>query len=922
MQAPFKPVLFAVLLGLLGGCKFGQETPAEHIQNAKNYEAKQDYHASVIELKSALQREPNNAQARWLLGLDYLKLKQGGSAEIQLEKAVRLGISPESARIPLAQAWLLKGDFGKVLDKLAPSDRDDPKALAQILQIRGDAFMGQGKYAQGCPLYDQALKDDATYVPAYWGRARCEFGDGHPDQALAAARKAAQMDPKRLESWYLLGNLYRATNEPGQALATFDQVLKIKPDDFLARTYKAMTLLSMDRMADAEKEMDGLKKSHPQALITKYLSAYVDFRQDRYNDAADLLQQVLRADPDYVQAQFLYGVVNYAAKHDEIALDSFNKVLAATDLPQARLFLAATQLRLGSNDAALKTLAPLLDQGGNAKALLLAGQASMNLGDYNGAMGYLAQAGKISPADTAIRTSLAQAQLLTGNTQGITGLEAAIADNPQDTQAYLLLASAQMSKGDHSGALATLGKMAAAQPKNPVPYLLQGRIYLLQNNPAAARQAWERSLAADPTFLPAANALAELDILQKRPADARKRFTAMLAKTPGNLGAQLGLARVDLVLGDGNAYVADLNNAAKSNPNSIEPIGLLTQYYIRGHQPDTALNVARKASQDHPGNPVFLDNLGQALLATGRKNDAVDTYTNLTNLQPNSPLAWYRLAWAQRVAGDLNGAQQSLQKSLNLAPKYLDAQVALAGLYMVMGRTDNALGEARQIQQAYPKSPLGYNIEAELDMRLKKPELALQALAKAYARNPSSDTAATYHLALIRQEKAGPAGQLAQQWLKGHPDDVNFRMYLASTYLAQHQDAMAMAQYRQVIRIAPKNVLALNNLASLLQRQNDPAAFAYAERAYKMQPDNPIVADTYGWGLVLQGKVQEAYPILQQAVAAAGQIPAIQYHHAVAAFKLGRLAQAKTGLQAALASKQEFGERGAAGELLRKIEKN
>ena len=919
MQALIKPIVFAMLLGLLGGCKFGHETPAERIQKAKDYEAKQDYHASVIELKSALQQQPNNAQARWLLGLDYLKLKEGGSAEIQLEKAVQLGVSPESARIPLAQAWLLKGDYGKVLDKLSPSDRDDPKTLAQILQIRGEALMGQGKYAEGCPLFDQALKNDATYVPAYWGQARCEYGNGHPEQAVATAQKAAQLDPKRLESWYLLGNLYRVINEPDKALATFNQVLSIKPSDFAARSYKTMTLLSMDRLTDAQKEIDGLKKSHPQAAVTKYLSAYMDFRQGRYNSAADLLQQVLRVDPNYEQAQFLYGVVNYAAKHDEIALDSFNRVLAVADLPQARLFLAATQLRLGSNDAALKTLAPLLDQGGNAKALLLAGQASMNLGDYTGAMGYLAQAGKISPADTAIRTSLAQVQLLTGNAQGITGLESAIADNPRDAQAYLLLAAAQMSKNNYSAALATLGKMAAAQPKNPVPYLLQGRIYMLQNNQTAARQALERSQGVDPAFLPAASALAELDILQKRPADARKRFTSILARTPGNLGAQLGLAQVDLALGDGNAYVADLNKAAKKNPNSPEPIALLTQYYIRSHQPNSALSIARQAAQGHPGNPVFLDNLGQALLAAGRKNDAVDTYMKLTGLQPNSPVAWYRLAWAQRVAGDLNGAQQSLQKSLNLAPKYLDAEVAMAGLYMVMGRSDSALGEAKQIQQAYPKSPLGYNLEAELDMRLKKPTLALQALAKAYARNPSSDTAATYHLALIRQGKTSQAGQLAQEWLKKHPDDTNFRMYLAGTYLGQHQDAAAISQYRQVVQVVPDNVLALNNLASLLQRQNDPAAFAYAERAYRIQPNNPIVADTYGWGLVLQGKVQQAYPILQQAVAAAGQIPAIQYHHAVAAFKLGRLAQAKAGLQAALASRQEFSERDAASQLLRKI---
>ncbi len=920
MQARIKPVAFAVLLGLLGGCKFGHESAAEHIEKAKGYEAKQDYHASVIELKAALQQEPKNAEARWLLGLDYLKLKQGGGAEIQLEKALQLGISPQSARIPLAQAWLLKGDFGKVLDKLTPGDRDDPQTLAQILQMRGDAYMGQGKYAQACPLYDQSVKDDAGYVPAYWGQARCEYGNGHPDQALATAQKAARMDPKRLESWYLLGDLYRARNQPEQAMAAYDQALKVQPDDVQARAYKAIMLLSMDRLADAQKLIDGLRKSDPKVVITKYLSAYVAYRQGRYNDAADLLQEVLRADPDYVPAQMLYGVVNYSAKHDEIALDSFSKVLAATDMPQARLFLAATELRLGSNDAALKTLAPLLEESSvNAKTLLLAGQAAMNLGDYARAMDYLARAGKAAPGDTAVRTSLAQAQLLTGDSQGISGLESVIADNPQDTQAYLLLASAQLAKADYAAALATLGKMSTAQPKNPVPYLLQGRVYLLQNNPAAARRAFDRSQAADPDFLPAAGALAELDVQQKQPAQARQRFLAILARKPGNLGAQLGLARVDLALGDRKAYVGDMEAAIKGNPQAPQPVVLLTQYYISVRQPGLALQAARKAAQAHPGNPAFLDNLGQALLAAGRKNDAVDTYTNLTNLQSRSPVAWYRLAWAQRVAGDMNGAQQSLQKAIGLAPKYLDAQVAMAGLYMAMGRADSALNEARQIQQAFPKSRSGYDLEAELQMRLKRPDLALQALAAAYQKIPSSETAASYHLALLQQGKTAQAEQLAQQWLKAHANDADFRMYLAGTYLAQHQDALATAQYKEVLALAPDNVLALNNLAALLQRQNDPAAFGYAERAYKLQPDNPLVADTYGWGLVLEDKVQQAYPILQAAVKGAGQMPAVQYHHAVAAYKLGQMAAAQAGLRAALASKESFSERDQAAALLRKI---
>ena len=100
-------------------------------------------------------------------------------------------------------------------------------------------------------------------------------------------------------------------------------------------------------------------------------------------------------------------------------------------------------------------------------------------------------------------------------------------------------------------------------------------------------------------------------------------------------------------------------------------------------------------------------NLGQAQLNAGNRKDAIDTFTNLTNRLPNSAPAWYRLAWAQRVSGDMNAALKSLQKSVRFDPTYLDARIALAGLYAVLGQQDNALKETRANQALIPSPPLG-----------------------------------------------------------------------------------------------------------------------------------------------------------------------------------------------------------------------
>jgi putative PEP-CTERM system TPR-repeat lipoprotein len=922
LKSVHSALLLAMLAApVLSGCNPDSNlTAQERVQRAKDFESKGDLKASVIELKNALQKSPDDAQARWLLGLIYLKQGQANDAETQLNRAVQLGINPDSVRIPLARAWLLKGDYNQVLDKLQPTGKETANVLAQIFELRGTALFNSGKANESCPLFEQAIQADSAYSPAYLGRAKCEYAHRQTAQAIATAQKASALEPQRMENWYLLGELYRETNQPQQALNTYNQALKIKPNDYSALAYKIMVQLALNQTDSATKGIAQLVELQPHAYMTLYLQAYLAYIQGKYNLSTDMLQQVLRIDPNNLQALLLFGTVNYAAKQDEIALNSFNKVLAIADLPQARLLLAATQLRMNMPNDALKTLAPLLARGNDAKALLLAGQITLNQGDYAKGLAYLRQASQLDPNDTTIRTSLASNQLLTGDQQGISGLESVITQNPQETQAYLLLASAQITQNNLNAAMTTLQKMAAAQAKNPLPAMLMGRIYERQNNPVAARKSFERSLAVDPKFQIALAALADLDIRENKPEQARQRFKTLLTKTPDDLGVLLGQARVDLALDDSTSYIADLKNTIQKHPNAHEPVILLTRFYIQqAHQPNLALDVAQKAQRAYPDDLSFMNNLGQAQLAVGRKTDAIATYTNLSNLQPNSPVAWYQLGWAQRASGNLGAALLSLQKAISIAPAYVDARIALAGVLVAQGQNDAAIKESKAIQAALPQASAGYNLEAELYARLNKPEQSLQVLARGMQTVQTRDMTATYHLALIRAGQVAKAEQVAQAWLKGHPGDIDFRLYLASIYLNHDQSAQAIAEYRKVLQSVPNNVNALNNLAALLQAKNDPSAITYAKQAYGLQPDSPIVADTYGWSLLKQGDEKAALAPLELAARALPQQASIQYHLAAALVKSGDTARAQKLLQTILAGKQAFAERNDAVVLQQSI---
>jgi Tfp pilus assembly protein PilF len=144
-------------------------------------------------------------------------------------------------------------------------------------------------------------------------------------------------------------------------------------------------------------------------------------------------------------------------------------------------------------------------------------------------------------------------------------------------------------------------------------------------------------------------------------------------------------------------------------------------------------------------------------------------------------------------------------------------------------------------------------------------------------------------------------------------------MYLAEAHLKAGQLPQAIAHYETSLKQNPKNLLALNNLAWLYQQSHDPRAASTAEQAYKLQPDNPAVADTLGWILIERGDVKRGLELTRKALAKAPEAAEIRYHLAVGLERTGDKAQARTELQALIRSGRPFPELEEAKALLERL---
>lgn len=922
------PVALAIALAFatsatLSGCdRISSLTEQEHIQRAKDLEDKGNLKGSIVELKNAIQKNPDSPQARLLLGQIYLKTGMGAEAEKELGRAEKLGVNRESIKPPLAEALLLMGEYQRVLDEIQPGEQTSKANLARILQLRADAMLKLGKREEACSHYQQSLDTDSSNPPTYWGLAQCAAAERDMVKAREWLDAALKIKDKQAKTWIFIGSLEQLNNNSQGAMAAYTNALKSEPDNLEALQGHATLNMTLGQWKSASNDIEKTRKLSPNSLGTHYLQALFNFRQKKYPEARDGLQEVFKITPDHMPSVLLFGETAYALGSYQQAESLLGRFLAQyPGNGHARRILAATQIRQDRPDKALETLAPLLSPDTkDALALALASEAYRIKRESTKAAELLEKAALIDPKNAAVQTQLGLTHLAAGDTlRAITELGAAAALDPSQYQADNLLVLSHLERKEYDKALVAIDAMEKKLSNSPVTHNLRGKAYLGKNDLASARKNFEKALAIDSAFFPAAASLAQLDLRDKPPEAARERFERVLNKDKNNLQAMMALAELAGLNKQEKDYISWLDKAVKSHPEAFPPRAALASHYMARNESRKALAVANEAVNANPGNPAALNLLGTLQLSVNEKSGAITTFTKLTKKAPQSPDAYLHLALAQIADNNLKDARSSVQKALQLKPGHLQSQDVLLRLEMAENKPEAALQIARKIQTQHPESPLGHEREADIQLAQKHLPQAVKAYEQALKKGAGSAGIIKLHQAHILAGNTSAAEQRLSDWLMQHPDDNAVRTYLAEYHMRNGRNKDAIVQFRLVLRQLPKNPSVLNNLATLYQTENDTRALATAEQALKLSPDSPAVQDTLGWILVEQGQAPRGLDLLRKALAKAPKVASIRYHHAVALTHTGNKDQARKELEQLLRDTPNFTEQKVARDLLKSL---
>lgn len=221
----------------------------------------------------------------------------------------------------------------------------------------------------------------------------------------------------------------------------------------------------------------------------------------------------------------------------------------------------------------------------------------------------------------------------------------------------------------------------------------------------------------------------------------------------------------------------------------------------------TAETYATRALAAEPGNPIYLNSLGNVLIAQGRTDDAIATLLAAVAAAPQEADILFNLGNAYREAGRYAEAAEQYRKTIELRPGHIPAYNNLAVALRAQSDPESALTVLIEALAFAPKS-------AELRFNVGN---AMRAVGRLDAAEVSFRRA-----------------------LELNPAHAEARVNLGAVLVQQGRKAEAEDEFRKAIVLNPDLATAYVGLADLIDN-GDMNAVAHRRAVLALKPDLPAI---------------------------------------------------------------------------------
>lgn len=919
-----KPKLLAsaILIASLAGCS-DEMSDTEYLERAQQAAAADNHQELLINLKNALQQNPKNQEARFLLGAFYLEQYQGAAAEKELSRALEYGRAPESLTLPLAKALHIQRDYQQLLRDTSNINSIAPEDRAEARFYRGLTYVELRQVQDALLEFKTAQSEYPEHTFGQLSKAYSALLERDLETASSTLEDILQANPEAVQAYLLKSRVSAAQGDFEAAIAALDQAIGLQPNNLQLHLDNARMKLGAQQFRAAEEDIDFVlskASNYPPALIIK---SSLRLEEQDWEAARQYAEQAIANSRDNKQAKLIAGMANFYLENWEIARKHLLAVKG--EMPSrhiAHRMLTFTELKMGyerSGDEVLNSLGELSDTD-SALVMTFAAELAKD-GEYADAeQVYSTLADNTGAAETL--TKLGILRLHQENDAGIADLQKALEKQPDFDWARAALADAYVQKGEDRKAIETVEQYIELKPDSIQPYLLAANTYLQLQQPEKAQTHIDSALAisndnADAHLLQAAVARA-----QNNSQQVQASLEEAVQLQPDNLQALSQLYRVYRQQGEDQQAISLIDDAQAQFPDNQGLAFLKAMAEVDMQLIDKGLATLRTVSDSNTELYSRAQRIAGALeLRRNQPKAALQHFQNWQQAAPDDVRANFAVAQAHARNQQPDKALQSIEAALNKQPGNKVLKLAQVRYLIDLQQIDRALTAATEFQDRHGQSAA---VELMLGSHYAKQNDYTQALEhfrRSHDINPSSRAVVGLAELHLRTGNTAQAKQLLDDWLSAYPKDQVVSLYRANLALNQSEQndlEAAIQQYSTLIATNPDNLIAQNNLAwSLVRAGRLEQALTHAKLAFELAPNNPSVQDTYGYMLLRNGQIDPATRHLQQAHQAKPEDPTVAYHYAMALYQNDERQAAKQLLEEATSS--EFAEKPEALELLQSM---
>jgi len=317
--------------------------------------------------------------------------------------------------------------------------------------------------------------------------------------------------------------------------------------------------------------------------------------------------------------------------------------------------------------------------------------------------------------------------------------------------------------------------------------------------------------------------------------------------------------------------LAELNLYKERHGNSARILLMEAQLQLQLEQMDRTLELLEEGIDLYPEHRLIRFNYGRILVQTGQLEEAREQFQELARMAPDDYETLYSLALLELELESLDAARGYLIRLQNAGVRPNETHYYLGYIDENQGRRAAAIDHYLQVEPSFSSY---FNAQRQAVRLLvqegRYDESHAHVLAVSNGRPEVELMLLSVEVdALMNANQLERADARLTESLQVYIDNID--LLFARSLVNDRRGDLAKVEedLRRIIELEPENATALNQLGYTLADRTDRHAEALAllERAIAANPEDPAIIDSLGWAQFKLGRYEEALANLERAFA-------------------------------------------------------